>query len=97
MSALQMNEEAAQGPIQAAPSPEAQPDYSGDPKRFSTLRARAALVGVELHACRNDAERWTFFAALGAETIEIPTLREVEIWLLGRFGHSAALEGHDAP
>lgn len=52
-----------------------------NPKRFETLRAQAALAGIELRSVRNDAERWTFVAASGAVTVEIPTLEEVETWL----------------
>jgi hypothetical protein len=58
-----------------------------NPKSFSTLQARAALYGVELHAMRNDFERWTFIATAGALTQELPSLEEVEQWL-GRFAIS---------
>jgi hypothetical protein len=59
-----------------------------DPKHFSSLQAQAALRGVALHAIRNDFERWTFIATVGALTQELPSLGEVEQWL-GRFAISA--------
>lgn len=52
-----------------------------DPKAFSTLQARAALLGVALHALRNDLETWSYVATVGPVTVELATLDEVARWL----------------
>lgn len=54
---------------------------SADPKRFTGLQARAALLGVELRTTRNDAEQWSYFLTVGAVTSEVPSLDYVECWL----------------
>jgi hypothetical protein len=64
-----------------------------DPKHFSNLQARAALLGVILLAVGNDAEHWTYIATLGPVTLDIPTLEGVERWLDGL---SAMVEAKDA-
>lgn len=50
-------------------------------KRFTTLQARAALLGFELHAINNDFERLAYVATKGAFTREWASLDEVERWL----------------
>lgn len=52
-----------------------------DPKRFSSLQARAALLGVSLVAIRNDLERWAFVVTVGPVTQELASLDDVEQWL----------------
>lgn len=60
-----------------------------NPKHFSTLRARAALMGASLVALRNDLERYTFILTRDALTLELPTLAEVEAWIAQAAGREA--------
>lgn len=64
-----------------------------DFKPFWGLQARAALLGVALHAIRNDLERWSYVATVGPITQELPTLADVERWLTRL---SAVVEGTNA-
>lgn len=54
---------------------------SADPKAFATLQARAALLGVVLHARQLDEERWTYFAEVGSASVDFASLEEVSRWL----------------
>lgn len=50
-------------------------------KRFTTLRAKAALQGVLLVASRTDTEQHSFIVSRDAVTQELPSLDAVELWL----------------
>jgi hypothetical protein len=52
-------------------------------KHFQTLRARAALAGVALwRACRDDDGGQAFFAMRGREIFHLPTINDVEAFLV---------------
>lgn len=52
-------------------------------KHFQTLRARAALAGVVLwRACRDDDGGQAFFAMRGREICHLPTINDVEAFLV---------------
>ena len=55
-----------------------QPDYQ---KRLATLRARAALAGVTLHAIDNDYGKIIYIVSKWAMTRELPDLDSLESWL----------------
>lgn len=58
-------------------------------KAFSTLQAVAAMQGVQLNAIRNDAERWSFIATVGAVTREFQSFDDVRVWLQSAEGAAA--------
>lgn len=62
-------------------------------KHFTTLQARAALLGIELHAITNDLERQSFIATQGPITREFLTLGEVDAYLASVEGSEAVLCG----
>lgn len=47
-------------------------------KRIQTLRARAALVGMTLEAIRDDREREAYVLTMGAQTLTVRSLGDVE-------------------
>lgn len=55
-----------------------------DPKRFSTLQARAALLGIQLLPLRLDADAWGYVAMADGLAHELADLEAVERWLDGR-------------
>lgn len=52
-----------------------------DTKRFATLRARAALAGVELHRSTDDHDRPLYCAVKWAMVRHLSSLDEVAAWL----------------
>jgi hypothetical protein len=54
---------------------------SYDTKRLETLRARAALAGVVLHAVENDAGQRTYILTKWALTRDLDSLEAVSAWL----------------
>jgi hypothetical protein len=61
-----------------------------DPKRFSTLQARAAIAGYSLTAQRKDADSWSFaLSSFDTTTTEYDSLDAVEAWLTNNAGREA--------
>lgn len=55
-----------------------------NPKTFSTLQARAALLGIQLLPLRLGADEWGYVATLDGLAHEMADLGEVARWLDGR-------------
>ena len=53
----------------------------GNTKRLATLRARAALAGVTLHAIENDHGNTVYIVSRWAMTRELADLDLLESWL----------------
>jgi len=60
-----------------------------DPKTIATLKARAALVGVVLHAIEDDRGAPLFVASKWAMTRQMTSIAEVESFLRGIGGPNA--------
>lgn len=63
-----------------------------DPKRFSTLQARAALLGIQLLPLRLGADEWGYVATADGLAHEMPDLQAVARWLDGRPVQAMAAE-----
>lgn len=70
----------AVGPLPAPPA---------DEKRFATLQAQAALVGVQLHRIDGDDGRPSYIATKWAMTASFGSLDETAAWLRRFAGVSA--------
>jgi len=63
------------------------PKESNDLKRFTTLRARAALSGVMLHCLDGDLGTQAYIATRWAMAKQLDDLNDVETWLDRVTGH----------
>ena len=56
-------------------------DSTTDAKRLASLRARAAIAGIVLHAIENDHGKTVYIFTKWATTREIDSLSVAEMWL----------------
>ena len=56
-------------------------DSTTDAKRLASLRARAAIAGIVLHAIENDCGKTVYIFTKWATTREIDSIGIAEMWL----------------